>query len=220
MENIVCFTPFSVGFILHPPGGLGSERHTETFEMELATLMETRNGTSDDFTNLILAGDPGGVTGDSSPALQPINTRNHAITLLFLFPLLPFFLKRVHNRYVIIFHLLALFNTLITISPTWAERKLLPPPKHESHFSFWCGVRTSLNSCEGKCPCLFSFSPLQSMWLLSVLVLKSWRIIGWWSLYRFSLCCALWWLLFSFFPPQSLLAKRAVRPWLTRVPRG
>lgn len=48
-------------------------------------------------------------------ALHPINTRNHAITLLFLPS--PLFLKRVHNRYVIIFHLLALFNTLITISP-------------------------------------------------------------------------------------------------------
>lgn len=45
-----------------------TERHTETFETELATLMETRNGTSDDFTNLILTGGPTGVTGDSSPS--------------------------------------------------------------------------------------------------------------------------------------------------------
>lgn len=44
------------------------KKHTETFEMGPATLMETRNGTSDDFTNLILTGGPAGVTGDSSPS--------------------------------------------------------------------------------------------------------------------------------------------------------
>lgn len=128
------------------------------------------------------------------PALQPINTRNQAITLFF-FPLTHrplFFLnkKSVHNRYVIIFHLLALFNTLITISPAWAERKLLPPLNMNLFYFRW-GVRTSLNSCEGKCPCLFSIPPLKSVWLLSLLVLKSWGIIAWWSLYRFPLCCAL-----------------------------
>lgn len=126
---------------------------------------------------------------------QPFSRSIHGIRPLHCFfsllPTAPFFYqKSVHNRYVIIFHLLALFNTLITISPAWAKRKLLPP-LNMNLFYFRLCVRTSLNSCEGKCPCLFSISPLKSVWLLSLLVLKSWGIIAWWCLYRFSLCCAL-----------------------------
>lgn len=49
-------------------------------------------------------------------ACWQINTRNQAITLLWK--------RYVHNQYVIIFHLLAVFNTLIIISPHWTERKL------------------------------------------------------------------------------------------------
>lgn len=95
------------------------EKHTETFEMGPATLMETRNGTSDDFTNLILTGGPAGVTGDSSPSppADQYAESGHYTAFSFFF-----FLKRVHNRYVIIFHLLALLNTLIIIPPPSLHR--------------------------------------------------------------------------------------------------
>lgn len=77
--------------------------------MEPPVLMETRNRTSDDFTNLILTGGPTGATGystPSSPADQYVESGHYAA-----------FLRSVHNQYVIIFHLLAVFNTLIIISP-------------------------------------------------------------------------------------------------------
>lgn len=54
----------------------------------------------------------------STTAHRQIDTRNQAITLLWK--------HYVLNRYVIIFHLLAVFNTLIIISPDWTERKLFP----------------------------------------------------------------------------------------------
>lgn len=60
-------------------------------------------------------------------ARSQINTRNQAITLLWK--------CYVHNRYVIIFHLLAVFNSLIIISLHWTGRKLFPS---------WLGVSLSL----------------------------------------------------------------------------
>lgn len=147
MENIVCVTPFSAAFISHPLRGnrTNTQKH---LKWSPPVLMETRNRTSDDFTNLILTGGPTGATdysSPSSPADQYAESGHYAA-----------FLKSVHNRYVIIFHLLAVFNTLIIISPPWAERKRLPPPYHNLIFF----QRTSLSSCGGMCPWLFFVSSL------------------------------------------------------------
>lgn len=60
----------------------------------------------------------GETIGTPPSAGEQINTRDQAIML--------FWKCCVHNRYVIIFHLLAVFNTLIIVSPYWTGRKLFP----------------------------------------------------------------------------------------------
>lgn len=197
---------FSAAFISHPLRGNG-KKHTGTFEMGPAALMETRNGTSDDFTNLILTGGPTGVTGDSSPsppADQYVESGHYAA--------FSFFFSLSWNACTIdmlLFFICWLYLIPSLLFPLPEQRKPLPPLKHESYFYFCWGVRTSLNSCQAKCPWLFVlFFFLQSVRLLSLFVLKSWWIIAWWSLYRLSMSCTLLFLLlFPFFPPSVALGK-------------
>lgn len=155
MENIVCVTPFSAAFISHPLRGnrTNTQKHLKWsppywWKQETEPQMTSQIS----FSLGVLRGAIG-YSSPSSPADQYAESGHYAA-----------FLKSVHNRYVIIFHLLAVFNTLIIISPPWAERKRLPPPYQNLIFF----QRTSLSSCGGMCPWLFfCFFPLKCVNILS-----------------------------------------------------
>lgn len=98
-----------------------------------------------------------------------INTRNQAITFLWK--------CYVHNQYVIIFHLLAVFNTLIIISPHWTGRKLVPS-QLQFFGLFWSTFTQSILAFQnwiGLIVCCVVIDVYLPFWVQS----ESWRVTVW-----------------------------------------
>lgn len=126
MENIVCVRPFQL-HSFHIRGGGGTKNtHLKWSPYGAKQETEPQMASPISFSLGVLRGRL------AAPpwACEQINTRNQAITLLWK--------RYVHNRYVIIFHLLAVFNTLIIISPPWTGRKLFPPQPESFFFLGKC----------------------------------------------------------------------------------